>query len=276
MSYCNYRKWRLSQFIKQKRYKNEFDPDRFICTGALYRNDHTNSRAEEGYDATLKREDVEDVDEGDYHIPKISLISDSSSNISSLSKNVKQAIDNIKFVLPPGSRKEALKIPELRVQEWEAPYTHFDIAKYISDDVINNFLTFHPERRGDALGHYVGTRVHNVVDHPNFSHPLMDKIKDERHKYPAKNIPKDSPFREIPSKSDLSRIMGYYSSRLYENYMTYNSRAKNKMSFLEYAKKLGTEKSSERVRILHNILTDILEGQHLPTSKANKVYGEGK
>lgn len=273
MSYCNYRKWRLSQFIKQKRYKNEFNPDRVAETDGFYYNTHLNIRGKEGDDVPLTREDVADVDEGDYHIPEVSLSADSESNIRGLSKDVKQLLDNIKFALPPGSRGDSFKIPRFHGDEISTPYTDFSINNYEPDDGINKFLMFHPERRGDALAYYVGSRVHNVVDHPNFSHPLMDKIADERHKYPAKDIPKDSPFREIPSKSDLSRIMGYYSSRLYENYMTYNSRAKNKMSFLEYAKKLGTEKSSERVRILHNILIDILEGQHLPTSKANKVYG---
>lgn len=283
MSYCNYRKWRLSQFIKQKRYRPEFNPDGFRrdtipsdiphYSNVYFNNYYEPEQRTEEHDNPLTREDVEH-EEGDHHMPRnLSLDTESEDSIKSLGHSVKHLLDNIRFVLPPVSSKGSLRIPKFHYQEVPRMPGYFSISSYIPDNEIDKFMMSHPEKRNSALAYYVGSRFHNTLEHPNFSHPLLDKIEEEGHRYPAKHIPKASPFRELTSKSDLSRIMGYYSSRLYEKYMKDNPQGSDKISFLDYAKKLNTGKSSERVRILHNILTDILEGQHLPTSKANKVYG---
>lgn len=277
----NYRKWRLARANFKDLYHEPTlgyttERDRYIPYDS---------------DDPITKQSIDENPDKDTN--RLRTSSHNHGRLLRMNSGLDKVLEDLKYVVP--GTPSFLKPHGMLTHLQNAPPSSY--VKYDKYFTYSGYVGDDQDSLHKALGEYAGSLLHNffyqytdsAVDpsskhlHNNAQLPVLDEIEDSNEQYSPADVPESSIFHpknlvktttkpithrksdvhnpRVQKMEDIGLVAGHTASELYKRYLDRGYSG----TFEEYLEKEHHNPSSNKQRLIHELIRQLVQGWHLPS-----------
>jgi len=296
--YYNYKKWRLAKIIAEHRPEYSYPGSELLTSSypSKIKGFRVEGKESGNYPTKHKVDNYPN-----YSVPMVDMNCPTLESGEKLKGDLNEVLHNLRYVIP---YTENPTLPDITIRHnnnlLSSPPSftkypaldHFGLSIPIRDTGVPGDTS--PTK--NALALYAGAMLHNVFDthlkdkRSLLNFPVLDEIQDKDIFYTPEDIDEHSIFHpknivefsndthspyvrknytpDQDKLENLGLVVAHAGSSLYREYLDHKGEGE---SFEDYLLKTDNGHTSEKERLLHNLIIQMVQGWHLPDGKKEET-----